>query len=642
MNIAMLGQPNCGKSTIFNAVAGYKSLSSNFPGTTVQSTRSKIKLRGKVHTLVDFPGSYSLSSFYETDLAIRNHLFSGNYDVIINVIDASQLAQGLLLTLELMDLNIPIVISLNMMDEAARKGIAIDTDELADSLGIPVVPTIASKNSGVRELFMRLDNVVKHQKHLARKRLLCQNDIEQTIDQLTELIQEKNFATAIVSPRFIAIKLLENDEQTVRMVSEQNEDGLLKKAQQLQQQCAKARGKPAETVIALERNALAMDIFHRVSKIGHKNKDWREKVDDVIMHRFWGYVFLALILTGFFYFIFGVGAFLEEPLLQQFTRLESYLGQLLGVKSAIFAIVKGALYGISGGIAIVLPYLIPFLLVMTILEDIGYLPRVAYLMDSFMHRIGLHGTAILPAILGYGCSVPAVMATRILPSKRDKIIAAVIATLVPCSARSIVIFGLVGRYLGAGAALFIYVLNIFIIALTGKVLSTMMPEVSPGMILEIPKYQLPTLQAVVKKIWFRVREFIIIAWPLLILGSIILGMAEFWGWDQILNTIFSPLSWLLGLPKDVSTTLIFGILRKELSLIMLMQAMGTSEVLSVMTPVQVMTFTIFITFYIPCMATIAVLIKELGNRWTMIIIGITLVLAITLALLTRLGAGFIL
>ena len=315
---------------------------------------------------------------------------------------------------------------------------------------------------------------------------------------------------------------------------------------------------------------------------------------------------------------------------------------MLGNRSVIFAIAKGALYGISGGIAIVLPYLIPFLIVMTVLEDIGYLPRVAYLMDSFMHRIGLHGTATLPAILGYGCSVPAVMATRILPSKRDKVIAAIVATLVPCSARSVVIFGLVARYLGAGAALFIYVLNIFVIALTGKVLATIMPEVSPGMIMEIPRYQLPTLKALFRKVWFRVREFIIIAWPLLILGSIILGMVEFWGWDLILNKIFSPLSWLLGLPAKVGTTLIFGVLRKELSLIMLMQALGTTEVLSVLRPVQVMTFTIFITFYIPCMATIAVLIKELGNRWTMIIIGITLLLATILGLITRLGFSSIL
>lgn len=641
MNIAMLGQPNCGKSTIFNSVAGYKSISSNFPGTTVRYTRSEVKLQGKVHTLVDFPGSYSLSSLNETDLEIRKHLFSGKYDIIINVVDASQLARGLLLTLELMELNIPVVICLNMMDEAARKGISIDIKKLADLLVIPVVPTVASKNKGVRELFTHVDRVIKHQGHLARKQLLCQDDVEQAISQLTELIRERNAGISLIPPRFIAIKLLEDDEQIIRQISDRNGDALLEQARELQQRCAETRGKPAATVIALERNALAMDIFRQVSKVVRKRKDWREKIDDILMHRLWGYVFLALILAGFFYFVFGVGAFLEKPLLLQFIRLENYLGELLGSQNAVFAIAKGALYGISGGIAIVLPYLIPFLIVMTVLEDIGYLPRVAYLMDSFMHRIGLHGTATLPAILAYGCSVPAVMTTRILPSKRDKVIAAIVATLVPCSARSVVIFGLVARYLGAGAALFIYVLNIVIIALTGKVLSTIMPEVSPGMIMEIPRYQLPTLTALFSKVWFRAREFIIIAWPLLILGSIILGMVEYWGWDLILNKIFSPLSWLLGLPDKVGTTMIFGVLRKELSLVMLMQALGTTEVLSVLTPVQVMTFTIFITFYIPCMATIAVLIRELGNRWTIIIIGITLLLATKLGLITRLGFGSI-
>jgi len=642
MNIAMLGQPNCGKSTIFNSVAGYKSISSNFPGTTVRYTRSAIKLHGQVHTLVDFPGSYSLSSLNETDLEIRKHLFSGKYDIIINVIDASQLAQGLLLTLELMELNIPIIICLNMMDEAARKGIAIDTKKLAELLGIPVVPTIASKNRGVRELFTNMERLIGNQGSSARKQLLCQDDVEQAIRRLTEQITQANPGSSVIPPRFIAIKLLEGDEQIIQLISDQHRDALLKQARQLQQQCARTRGKPAATVIALERNALAMAIFRQVSKVARQKRDWREKVDDILMHPWWGYVFLALILAGFFYFVFGVGAFLEKPLLQQFTRLEDSLGELLGSNSVVFAIARGALYGISGGIAIVLPYLIPFLIVMTVLEDIGYLPRVAYLMDSFMHRIGLHGTATLPAILGYGCSVPAVMATRILPSKRDKVIAAIVATLVPCSARSVVIFGLVARYLGAGAALFIYILNIVIIALTGKVLSMIMPEVSPGMIMEIPRYQLPTLNALFRKVWFRVREFIIIAWPLLIVGSIILGLVEFWGWDLILNKIFSPMSWLLGLPAKVGTTLIFGVLRKELSLIMLMQALGTTEVLTVLSPVQVMTFTIFITFYIPCMATMAVLMRELGNRWTLTIIGITLLLATVLGLVARLTFGFIL
>jgi ferrous iron transport protein B len=272
----------------------------------------------------------------------------------------------------------------------------------------------------------------------------------------------------------------------------------------------------------------------------------------------------------------------------------------------------------------------------------GYLPRVAFLMDTFMHRIGLHGTSIIPAVLGYGCNVPAVMATRILPSRRDKIIAAVISSMVPCSARSVVIFGLVAFYLGPLWAFAIYLFNIVVISLTGKVLSMLMPEVTPGMILEIPPYRWPSFQVIRKKTWYRIKEFIVIAWPILIVGSVILGLLEYLQWDKLINQGLLPLTALLGLPAVVGTTLIFGVLRKELSLIMLTQAIGTTQVLTVLSTTQVLTFTIFITFYIPCVATMAVLVKELNRFWMIMVVIITLILAILFSVIIRMFGHLIL
>jgi len=624
MKIALVGQPNAGKSTLFNSVAGYKSATSNLPGTTVKYTESRVRINGDVYILIDFPGTYSLSATNDAEGEVRKYLVTSNFDLIINVIDASQLGRSLPLTLELMEVGIPIVIALNMIDEARRKGIEIDAEKLSDLLGLPVQTTIASKNIGVRELFYTVKRVLNGQIKIESKKIYCQKDVESVIEEMESFLAE-NFQGEVPYPtRFLASKLLEEDDYFIKKLTGNNGALITQKLRELQDQLVKLRGKPRDSVVVLERHALAMEIYEQVVHVGPPKHDWRERLDDVVMHKYVGYFILIGVLVAFFYGVFGLGAFLEEFLLQGFDYVNALLPRFLPANSFQLHFIKSILWGISGGVAIVLPYLMPFLIGLNMLEDIGYLPRVAFLMDAFMHRIGLHGTSIIPAVLGFGCNVPAVMATRILKSRRDKIIAAVISTMVPCSARSVVIFGLVAYYLGPIWAFFIYLANIIVIALLGKVLSLLMPEVSPGMVLEIPPYRLPSFQVIKKKTWFRIKEFITVAWPLLIIGSLVLGLLEYLEIDQWINLGLSPLTSLLGLPSVVGMTLIFGVLRKELSLIMLTQALGTTEVISVLTKVQILTFTTFITFYIPCVATMAVLARELDRKWMFIISGITL------------------
>ncbi len=282
-----------------------------------------------------------------------------------------------------------------------------------------------------------------------------------------------------------------------------------------------------------------------------------------------------------------------------------------------------------------MPYLVPFLIGLALIEDIGYLPRIAFLLDSFMHKIGLHGTAVIPGLLGYGCSVPAIMATRILSSPRDRFIASVVAVLIPCSARMVVIMGLVGYYLGGNAALGIYLFNAVAVSLVGFILARLMPEDVPGMILEMPSYHRPKTQVVLAKTWLRLRDFIVIAWPLLIVGSLVLGLAEWYHLDHFINQLTRPITYILDLPSQVGTTLIFGVLRKELSMLMLFQALGTQDVISVMSRSQILTFTLFVVFYIPCLATLGVMGKEIGWKKTLTASGITFLLAIGIAFIGR-------
>jgi len=267
---------------------------------------------------------------------------------------------------------------------------------------------------------------------------------------------------------------------------------------------------------------------------------------------------------------------------------------------------------------------------------------VAFLMDVFMHRIGLHGKSIIPFILGYGCSVPAVMATRILEFPQHRFIVSILATMIPCAARITIIFGLVAFLISPNAALVIFALNLLVVAVSGKILTTLYPQANLGLILEIPAYQLPPLRNTLKKSWYRIQEFIVIAWPILIVGSALLALMEYGGIERYINWFTSPLTHLLGLPFSVGTTLIFGLLRKELSMIMLTQALGTSQVLTVMTKAQVMVFTVFVTFYIPCLATIAALWKEIGKKGALLAILFTLSVAFILAIMTRVFWGIIL
>ena len=487
------------------------------------------------------PAVPTLDASTPAEAEVKRYLTTRDVDAIINVGDASNLEGSLELTLELLPIQRPLLLAVNMMDEAARLGLKIDGPGLATRLGVPVLPLVASKGRGVRGLFVKT----------------------------LELARAKPGCT----------------------------------------------GRPCfEAADALGRHRAAADLVHQYVTQGERTLTWRDRLDDVLLHPVWGYAALLLILLLFFQLVYGLGKLIEPPLWALLNQLSLAALAPLGLQSFSGVLLSGILQGVTAGIAIVLPYLLPFLIGLGILEDIGYLPRVAFLMDALMHRIGLHGKAIVPFILGYGCNVPAVMSTRTLEEPRDRWMAAALATLVPCAARLSVVFGLVAFYLGPLPALLLYVFDLFVIALTGRLLTRLLPEDSPGLILEMPPYRVPTIRTVFGKAWFRIREFVVEAWPALIAGSGVLAILTYFRLTYVFNLLVRPITWMLGLPSATGLPLIFGILRKELSLVMLGQALGTMNFGAALTPVQLFTFTVFVLFYMPCIATLMVLRRELGTR----------------------------
>jgi ferrous iron transport protein B len=486
--IIFIGQPNCGKSALFNSIAGYKAETSNFPGTTVKHTHSKAKIEGKVVNIIDLPGTYSLHPSDPAERVVLTHLFHEKPDMMINVVDASILNRSLELTEELLELQYPMVVALNMVDLAEKKGIKIDSKRLESLLGVPVVPTIATHGRGVKDLIeTALDTL---EKNSSPTFLPWSRDVAEKIDELEKELPED--FPIVGNKRFTTIKMIEAQELYFNEVLQNLNPSLKRALDKVRGDLESRHSVPAYEVISAERHHLAMKISEESSKVERgKRVGWQEKVDDFIMHPIFGYLVLLAVFLGFFFIIFKIGNPLEELLLRPLDSLRYGLKGEFG-SGWLFYLLDGLIQGIGGGMGIVLPYFIPLLIFMSLLEDVGYMARAGFLLDTFMHRIGIHGNSVAPFILGFGCNVPAVIATRILRSRKDRIITSLLIPFIPCSARTTIILALVAFYLGPFWALGFYVFNILLVVSLGKLLSFFFKESSPGLILEIPSLKIPS------------------------------------------------------------------------------------------------------------------------------------------------------
>ncbi len=606
LRFALAGNANVGKSVIFNNLTGGNQTIGNWPGKTVEKAEGVSEFKGRKIGVIDLPGIYSLSAYSIEEKITRDYIAKEKPDVVINVIDASALERNLFLTLQLIELGAPIIIAVNQTDIAGRKGLKTDFRKLSRKLGVPVISTIATSGAGMKELFEGAVEVAERNRALDK--VAYGKEIEKRISQLEKPLARTRLPYGV---RFSSIKLLERDEAVLKQVEDKK---LLALAEKLSCEIEGLHGEPAPIVMSYERYAVASRIASECQTASEPKKaSIGELADSITLHRFLGYPVLVLVMLAIFFIIFTMGEHVGAYLVWLVGLAKPFFSGFLGEGILFDLIWGGAVEGFTAGLTVALPYLLPFFIILGLLEDTGYLARIAFLMDSIMHRIGLHGKAFIPLILGYGCSVPACVGCRVLEKYRDRFVAAVLSTLIPCAARTVIILGLVGAYMGIGWALFLYAFNLLVIFVLGKLALVILPGETTGLIMEMPPYKMPSLSAILMKTWLRLREFIYVAFPLIIAGSFLIKMFDVLGFLAPISSLLSPITvgWL-GLPAIVGITLIFGILRKELALLMLAALLGTQNFGSVLTPNQMLVFTLVSMFYIPCLATIGALVNEFG------------------------------
>ncbi len=540
--ILLMGNPNVGKSAVFSRLTGVKAIVSNYPGTTVSYTRGQMKLGDKTAEVIDVPGTYTLEPTSQAEEIALEMLESGN--VVVNVVNATNLERNLYLTLQLLEKGIPVVVALNIWDDTKHLGIDIDVDRLRQRLGVPVIPTVAVTGQGIKELVEAIP--------------------------------------LAASPH------------------------------------------PSPTSSS-KRWAKVGSIVEEVQRIRHRHHTWRERLADASVRPITGGIIAAVVLAVAFMLVRliseGLINYVLDPLFNNlWAPVLLKLSPLMGGEGFLHDIVIGHLVGgeinfvesfglLTSGLyvpfAMVLPYVISFYFVLGLMEDTGYLPRLAVLMDNVMHRLGLHGFAIIPTLLGLGCNVPAVLGTRILESKRERFIAATLISIaVPCAALQAMIIGLVGAE-GWQYVAMVYGTLFVVWIILGFILNRTVKGFSPELLIEIPPYRLPPWRTVLQKLWMRTYGFLVEAVPIILGAVVAINILYFFGvFDAIANFAAPVVTGLLGLPKEAVIAIAIGFLRKDVALGLLAPLALTSSQLVVGSVVLAMSF--------PCIATFVVLLRELG------------------------------
>ncbi len=642
--IALAGNPNVGKSAVFNQLTGIGVICANYPGVTVEFCLGTTSFEGHKVGVIDLPGAYSFGAAAADQMATRRFLFEERPGALIYVLDATNLERNLFMLLQLIDFKIPLVVMLNLVDEAGRRGMTVDADRLGSLLGVPVIPTVATEGRGVSDAFAAAVGVATGDRRLKPIRISYGRDVEADIDALTTTVAINLDAIPYGLPaRAMALLLLEDDKESREIIAHlKGGPAVMAEADRLASKIAQQHGEAAGTRISRERFGLAGVIAESVQAAAQPGEPLSQRLWGLTIKPLTGIPIMIGVLILLFAFLFLVGNYLSQVMSQAWALTASpaikfVIYGFLGQGELARTLLWGFDAGIEAALTIGVPYVLVFYFLLALLEDSGYLNSIAFLTDTMLHKLGLHGRAVIPMIAGMGCNVPALIGTRVLATQREKTIASLLIVLVPCSARITVVVGGVGRYAGVWYALGIFAISGLLILALGLGINKLLPGEPSGLVMEMFGLRRPSLKAMAQKTWWRFREFFYVALPVVIGGSLVLGGLYETGWIWPLSAPLKPLveGWL-GLPMIAGVALIFAVLRKELALQFLVTfavaKYGDSahNLLTFMDKTQLFVYGLVTVIYIPCLAAVTVLGRELGWKRAALIITTTVVLAILL------------
>lgn len=657
LTIALAGNPNCGKTSLFNLLTKSRQHIGNWPGVTVEKKEGTLKFKGESYKVIDLPGTYSLGAYSEDEIVARNYILKDKPDVVINVVDATNLERNLYLTTQLIEMGANVVIALNMIDQAETLNIEIDTNKLSKRLGVPIIKTSALKNKGIEELIETSIHAKKNEKLI---NINYGEDIEMEIKNLSSLLE--TYKNKLEFPvNWTALKLLENDEYIKDKIKQLNAPSIFTKLEESNKTIEKNVGFEADMSIVDKRYSFISSITEDViKKPNEKQVTTTEKIDKIVTNKYLGIPIFALIMYCLYELTFIIGAGIQEwfgDLIAKAGVIVSDFIANMGAPELLVGFVNDGLFGGVGAVLSFLPLIMVMYFLLGLLEDSGYMARAAYVMDRLMRGLGLHGKTFVSMIVSVGCNVPGIMSTRTLENKKDRMIAILINPFISCGARMPIYAVFVEAFFPThqGLVLFsLYVLGIIVALISGKIFSkTLFKGESSYFVMELPAYRMPSIKNVFLLMWEKAGAFfkkagmiifpmMIVLWALSILPLGVEPNSEY----SILGMIGSfvaPLFVLAGYGTwQAGVSLITGILAKEsVVATMGMVYAGVEEgealinvIQQVFTPLSAVSFLVMTLLYTPCLAALGAIKRETNSmKWTIFSAVYTFVIALVLSTL---------
>ncbi len=642
LTFALVGNQNCGKTTLFNRLTGSNQHVGNFPGVTVD--RKDGAIRGHEHTkITDLPGIYSMSPYSREEIVSRNFVLENKPHAIINIVDATNIERNLYLTMQLLEMDIPMVVALNMMDEVTSNGGSIDVNEMESLLGVPVVPISASKNEGVEELVEHALHVAHYQEKPQRQDFCSENDnggaVHRCLHGISHLIED-HAKIAGLPVRFASAKVTESDELIISQLNlDQNE---LEMVEHIVSQMEKERGLDRSASIADMRFSYIQKVCRTSVHKPHESKEHirSQKIDKILTGKYTAIPSFIIIMALVFWLTFNViGAWLQSILEIGVDALTGLVDNVLtsaNVNSTLHSLIIDGIFAGVGSVLSFLPIIVTLFFFLSLLEDSGYIARVAFFMDKLLRKIGLSGRSIVPLLIGFGCTVPAVMATRTMPSERDRKMTILLTPFMSCTAKLPIYAFFVNAFFKKHGGLIMVSLYIFgiimgiLIAFLYK--ETMFKGEAVPFVMELPNYRIPAPKNVCQLLWEKAKDFLQRAFSVILIATVIIWFLQ--SFDTHFNRvsesensilavvagIISPVLKTAGLDDwRITTALISGFMAKE-SVVSTLEILFAGGIKTALNSVTAISLLVFSLLYTPCVAAIASIKRELGTKWAVIVV----------------------